>query len=669
MSKRWQKLQNWMTDLLPLLPKLSFLKSSQADWLTKENLNTRDIFQIALIYLFMEKHPLWIAAEKVLKKLAKKTDWRTVASFLFFVKDELKQEIESSTVEIPANSQMLSGNDDQLFLQTWKTFFPEGVEIATSLKKTRHDLLHRRMVKIQQKNQQPIDNPARQILFTSNVLLRPPLEVNEKLSPKILQVVKANQSEPQKYWYDHPIPLDAPAQNNEILYGLDGLDQMMAFEKRRGNVEAGQKLNCLLSCSVTYTYLHQVARDYVSQLIAEKGSFDHLNIFLFTETDCKEIVNTILKPAAKHYFAVENADFSVFGVDGEYGRHYTFLKAIAAFWQVLIDPQVKGTFKIDLDQVFPQEMLVKETGSSALELFKTELWGAEGEDFRNQRVRLDLIAGALVNASDIKKGLFTPDVPYPHQPETPEEFIFFSKLPQALSTEVEMMNKYNWPPLDGKSNCLQRIHVTGGTNGILIRALFDYQPFTPSFIGRAEDQAFILSFFNQKVPLLRYVHRPGLIMRHDKELFAQQAIKVAETGKIIGDYVRMIYFSAYARWLDPQLKNIKQELDPFTGSFISQIPTTVVMLRFLLKGLEMTQNNQAAQQEEFLQTGVRRIEAALNFTQGKPSHLEKQIVQEKKAWSIYYQVLKKLQQKIKAKDPFALELKASAVSLVDKTKL
>lgn len=53
----------------PITPfaKTVFLKSSQADWLTKENLNTRDIFQIALIYLFMEKHPLWIAAEKVLK--------------------------------------------------------------------------------------------------------------------------------------------------------------------------------------------------------------------------------------------------------------------------------------------------------------------------------------------------------------------------------------------------------------------------------------------------------------------------------------------------------------------------------------------------------------------------------------------------------------------------
>ncbi len=668
MSKRWQIFQNWLSDLLPRLPKLSFLKNSQADWLTKENLASQDIFQIALIYLFMEKHPLWSAAERVLKELAKKTDWQSMVSFLFSVKDELRQEIENSTVEIPNNSKMLSANEDQLFLQTWKTFFPEGVEIANNLQQAKNTLLQKRIVKIQQKNPQPIENPARQILFTSNVLLRPPLEVNEKLSPKILQVVKANQSEPQKYWYDHPIPLDAPAQNNEILYGLDGLDQMMAFEKQRGNAEAGQKLNCLLSCSVTHTYLHQVAREYVSQLIAEKGSFDHLNIFLFTETDCKKIVNTILKPAAKYYFAGEDVDFSVFGVDGEYGRHYTFLKAIAAFWQVLIDPQVKGTFKIDLDQVFPQKVLVKETGSSALELFKTELWGAEGEDFRNQQVRLDLIAGALVNAGDIKKGLFTPDVPYPQQPGTPEEFIFFSKLPQALSTEVEMMSKYDRPPLDGKSNCLQRIHVTGGTNGILIKALFDYQPFTPSFIGRAEDQAFILSFFNQKIPLLRYVHRPGLIMRHDKELFAQQAIKVAETGKIIGDYVRMIYFSAYARWLDPQLKNIKQELDPFTGSFISQIPTTVVMLRFLLKGLEMTQNK-SAQQEEFLQTGVKRIKAALNFTQGKPSPLENQIVQEKKAWSLYYQVLKKLQQKIRAKDPFALELKALAVSLVEKTKL
>ena len=33
----------------------------------------------------------------------------------------------------------------------------------------------------------------------------------------------------------------------------------------------------------------------------------------------------------------------ILGVDGEYGRHYTFLKSISAFWQVFINPVVRGT--------------------------------------------------------------------------------------------------------------------------------------------------------------------------------------------------------------------------------------------------------------------------------------------------------------------------------------
>ncbi len=669
MKHRWQAFQTWMSEILPRLPELSVLKNNHPTWLYNEKRTPQNVFQIALIYLFMEDHPLWENTKNILNKLALTEEWQTVASFLLGVREELQHEICNSTVSIPPNTQGLTIEEGQLFLQTWKTFFPEGVEISTNLDLARKDLLQKRTIKIKKKNPQPIDDPARQILFTSNVLLRPPLKISEKLSPNILKIVEANQSEQQKFWYDHPIPLDAPAQNNEILYGLNGLEQMMTFEQQRGNARAGQKLSCVLSCSVTHTYLHQIAREYVGQLIAEQGRFKHLNIYLFTETDCREIVETILKPAAKHYFAVKEADFSVFGVDGEYGRHYSFLKAIAAFWQVLIEPEIKATFKIDLDQVFPQQKLVQETGLSALEHFKTDLWGAEGEDFRQRSVYLGMIAGALVNATDIGTSLFTPDVRNPKSPEAPEEYIFFSRLPQALSTEVEMMTRYNHPPLDGQTNCLQRIHVTGGTNGLLVRALFEYQPFTPSFVGRAEDQAFILSVFNQKAPLLRYVHQPGLIMRHDKELFAQEAIKAAELGKIIGDYVRMIYFSAYARWLDPQLTNIKQELDPFTGSFISPIPKTVVLLRFLLKGLELAQHQQTETVGEFLQIGIKRLHEALEFTKGSPSPLTKQIEQEKNSWALYYRVLKKLQQKISEQDPFALDIKELANQLIQRTKL
>jgi hypothetical protein len=75
-----------------------------------------------------------------------------------------------------------------------------------------------------------------------------------------------------------------------------------------------------------------------------------------------------------------------------------------------------------------------------------------------------------VNQRDIGRGLYTPDVPYPPPPSAPESFIFPSALPQALSTRAEMMERYQAPPRDGVTGVLERVHVTGGTNGILVDA-------------------------------------------------------------------------------------------------------------------------------------------------------------------------------------------------------
>ena len=61
-------------------------------------------------------------------------------------------------------------------------------------------------------------------------------------------------------------------------------------------------------------------------------------------------------------------------------------------------------------------------------------------------------------------------------------------------------------------NDLQRVHVTGGTTGINLNSLIKWRPFTPSFISRAEDQAFVLSAFHQSA-YLSQLHAPGLIMR------------------------------------------------------------------------------------------------------------------------------------------------------------
>ena len=554
----------------------------------------------------------------------------------------------------------------------WQLFFPEGQGILKNKAQAEEALRRKRTVRITRKARQPIQNPAAEILFTSNVLLTVPFKEwnidDLDLPAHIKRVLKENKDRPQEFWYDHPVPVGIPEANNEVLYGLRGLNAMMAFEKERGSVDRDQKLTVVLSCSVTHSFLQEIAKEYLRHLLRTKSGFEHLHVYLFTEGDVERL-RRIFLPDSISSETTPPTFSHVFGVDGPYGRHYSFLKAIALFWQVFIDPRIKATFKIDLDQVFDQERLVRETGLTALEHFKTALWGAQGEDADGNPDYLGMIAGALVNAEDIEKSLFTPDVSYPSGPQHADEFVFFSRLPQALSTRAEMMARYNTPLLDGENFCLQRVHVTGGTNGILIDALTEYQPFTPSFIGRAEDQAYLLSAFNDSGRQLAYVHKDGLIMRHDKALFAQQALRAAELGKLIGDYERILYFSYYARALHEDYRRIKKAVDPFTGCFISAIPQTVVYLRFVFKLLDLLNSDAISRAQEFTAMAIPRLKKALHFCTAPENLLKKQFQTEKQQWATYYAALKTLGSDLARRQKSALNKQARIQALISQLRI
>ncbi|MEM9980522.1 MAG: hypothetical protein AAF808_23090, partial [Cyanobacteria bacterium P01_D01_bin.2] len=407
-------------------------------------------------------------------------------------------------------------------------------------------LRQQRTVSIDRLNPNPIDNPAKQVLFTSNALLTMPLgsaDLSNFDADFQSQLAEAA-DDPQLYWYDHPIPIGIAEESNEILYGLKHLNHAVEFERQQ-QPDITDKVNCVLSVSVTHERLQTLGKSYLKQVLAASEPLEQLNIFAFTETDTNTLIEKVLLPILEHSSLEQDAKelLSDFGVDGRYGRHYSFLKAIVPLWNVLVDPEIKATFKIDLDQVFPQAELLEQTGATAFGHLQTPLWGATGKDSAGEPIELGMIAGALVNQRDIHKGVFTPDVTVPGTKLNPDEYVFFSKLPQALSTEAEMMTRYKTgTEMDGETKAIQRIHVTGGTNGILVDSLRRYQTFTPSFIGRAEDQAYILSARGQK-PHLGYAHASGLIMRHDKEGFAQEAIAIAKVGKQVGDYLRILLFS------------------------------------------------------------------------------------------------------------------------------
>jgi hypothetical protein len=553
------------------------------------------------------------------------------------------------------------------------------MDICENKRKKTAELREKRKISITKFNPLPVRDPAEEILFTSNILITVPdlskglkgLPVDSDIISELEQMV----GEDQKYWYDHPVPIGVPPEQNEILYGLEGLDEAVTFEKDRGTISGDAKITCLFSVSVTHSGLQKLAKKYIEYELKKDQKIKHLDVYVFTEADTLKMIDHILGPAAGHYLNEDDDCLlrNIIGVNGEYGRHYSFLKAAAAFWNVFVDPNIKGTFKIDLDQVFPQKELVAQSGLSAFEHLKTPLWGAEGTDGNGEKVELGMIAGALVNREDIEESLFSPDVCFPPNEVTADQLIFFSSLPQALSTEAEMMTRYSEKTPEWENTCIQRIHVTGGTCGILTESLRKYRPFTPTFIGRAEDQAYLLSvLLPDDKSRLRYVHKDGLIMRHDKEAFAGEAIKMAATGKLIGDYIRILIFSYYARALPWPFDEIKKNIDPFTGCFASSIPLTVVYLRFALKAATFFASDDSETRRQglvFLKTGARRLDASIRHLTREPNPLIEQFSREQQGWNIFYDILDKVEDELKKGDTMALDLKEKAMTLVKNCKI
>jgi hypothetical protein len=651
----------------------------------------RNLNAAFLISLSGESHPLYKQAARYLNDLESHPSWKKPIRFYKDGINLIRSEISSNSYEDGDFEKTLTHlyswiidrenikNVKETIEKIRRVFFPEGVSLCEKREEKIEDLREKRKVEISKLNPSPVTDPAREILFTSNILVTIPSVSkgidNLPVSTYLQQMLKNIVKEEQLYWYDHPIPMGIDPAHNEVLYGLEGLDKAVEFEKLRGSTEKDEKITCVLSVSVTHEGLQGIVKEYLEDELRKEKNIKHLNIFVFTEADTLKLIENILIPAAEKFSDTNkyNLLFEVIGVDGEYGRHYSFLKAIAAIWQVLIDPEIKGTFKTDLDQVFPQEVLVAQSGLSAFEHFKTPLWGAEAVDNNGNLVELGMIAGALVNQKDIEHSLFSPDVCFPASQIKADELIFFSSLPQALSTEGEMMTRYTDNNLDGTNKCIQRIHVTGGTNGILIHSLREHRPFTPTFIGRAEDQAYILSvLLSNKRKNLRYVHKDGLIMRHDKEAFAGEAIKMAATGKLIEDYIRILMFSYYARALPWSFNDIKNVIDPFTGCFVSKIPLTIVYMRFALKLASFfTENTKEKNQQgfEFFQFGIRRLHETIKKLVQEENPLIKQFQEQRQGWTMFYKILDKIEEDIKKGDAFALDLKEKAKALIETCKV
>lgn len=500
-----------------------------------------------------------------------------------------------------------------------EAFFPEH-KLDYS-KKTVEEIREQRKLKIKKLNDDQLENPFKELLFTSNILLTMPADF-EKIDLALRE--KLDEDEKQQYFYDHPIPLDVPDHKNEIIYGLKHLNQAV-------KVETDQKLDILLSISCTHPSINKIAKEYIESRL-KNIALEHLNIYLFTENESQKLLEEFILPFMSSEIKSSDLKAAV-GVAGKYGRHYSFLKAVALWWQKYHNPDIKATFKIDLDQVFDQQKLKAETGKFAFENFKSPLWGAEAVDSQGRKLELGMIAGQLVNDSDFEKSIYELDIKKPEAELKYDQYIFFKAKPQYISTAAEMGYRS-----EAEKDTILRYHVTGGTNGILIEALKKYKPFCPSFIGRAEDQAYLLSvlFKDYESSYLRYYHQDGLIMRHDKNSFIGAEIEDSKISKLIGDYERILLFSHYAEDILNDYQRLKEELFPFTAAFISEIPLLVIYYRSFLKAYQLAENDEA-QALEFLTELRERLNEIYNKLD--QDYYQQKFLIERKAWNEYYQIL------------------------------
>jgi hypothetical protein len=138
----------------------------------------------------------------------------------------------------------------------------------------------------------------------------------------------------------------------------------------------------------------------------------------------------------------------------------------------------------------------------------------------------------------------------------------------------------------------------------------------------------------------------------------------AKVGKEIGDYVRTLMFSVYARAIGPGIDQVKAFADPFTGCFISRVPETVVLLRFALRVASLFESGLHREAAELVRVGVPQLREALEFTSGAPSGLEQSYLRERRGWQLFYDGLADIEQGLRAGEAWAESARDEARQIV-----
>ncbi len=662
-----------------------------------------------LICLCGKEHPLFQRAWDYLE--VPDAMWgeqkKTYLKFYEMIQEEIVKRLESDGALVKVLRDVIrAGDADRLKAARLKVFNPLAAETLVQFD-TEHivkDIQGRNRLRLITNNENFIVDPVKEVIFTTNMLVTPPR--SESLVPEGLpewaeKSLKSVIGLPVDWYFDHPIEMATTRDAlhaSEFIFCLRSLEETFRAEIEiektacKDHIREGDKVPLYVSISPTHggMNLGSVAREVLKCQYAaavKNGILPELKIvepYLYSQVDVRHLINDVLVPAAKRYFSeipdkeVEGY-LSFFGVEGYYAMHYNFLKAFGSLAKFM-NPRVKAVIKIDTDQSFPAERFYRETGSCWLEAFTLPTLGALARDQNERDIYLGCFAGSLTNLNELvdKDDLFLPDISIPDVPESipeGEAGVFYQGLLQSLITRGEAFPpEVQWRALKVLNEYpYMRTFVTGGTTGFLIEALERYAPFVDAHVHRAEDQAFLLSvlFDQDDGNLLRYLYFPGLHMIHEKESFASESIKIAEPYKKIYDLERIWNFSHLARALCEikgwDFEDVRKTLNFFTASFIQPFPGLLALTRFVLSVAGKGGRNR--EDIIYQKEGLKRL-SKIAFSQERYYRDTKtRVANQIKAWRFYYDLMIKLREGAKARDPFALALKRKADEINNNCKL
>ena len=104
-------------------------------------------------------------------------------------------------------------------------------------------------------------------IVISNIWVSPPIDRSIEVPEQFRKANREFFNRQQDHWYDHPIPIDAADEENEIIYGLRNLDAAIAIEHSRGSLGSKPKIDLVLSLSVTHYGMEVLAYRYVEYII------------------------------------------------------------------------------------------------------------------------------------------------------------------------------------------------------------------------------------------------------------------------------------------------------------------------------------------------------------------------------------------------------------------